>query len=242
MAKRFSDTEKWKKQFIKGLPLEYKVFWLFLLDECDSAGIWHVEPEIAEIRLGTKLSMEKARGLFGERVVEFDNKTKWFLPGFIAFQYVSLNSENKALKDVIIRLEKYDLVKFITKNQKQQKGGSEGGLNPPMDTDKDKDKEKEREEQFQKFQNWMKKNAPNVLKMKEPFSTDQYFEIKEKYKPDELKDLLVSMHNYKPLLTKNVSAYLTLINWAKRRDERREPDLKNSDFNPLSILKKAPAA
>jgi hypothetical protein len=54
MAKRYTDSEKWKKDFIKTLPAEYKLFWLYLLDECDNAGIWHVELDIAEMRLGFK--------------------------------------------------------------------------------------------------------------------------------------------------------------------------------------------
>ncbi len=232
MPKRFTDTEKWKKKFIKDLPLEYKMFWLFLLDECDNAGIWHVEIEIAEIRLGVKLSSDKARGLFGERVVVFDGGNKWFLPDFISFQYVSLNPENKALKDVIIRLEKYDLITHFQKSKKQQNGGSEGGLHPPMDKDKEMDKEKEA--LFKKFQDWIFKNAPNVSKMKEPFTFDQYVQAKEKVKPEVMKNILVSMHNHKPLLQKNVSAYLTLLNWVERREESKNGSyaVEPSTFHP----------
>ena len=59
MAKRFTDTDKWKKQFIKGLPLEYKMFWLYILDECNHAGIWHVEFDLVQLRLGITLSEKK---------------------------------------------------------------------------------------------------------------------------------------------------------------------------------------
>jgi len=114
VAKRFTDSDKWKKPFIKQLPLEYKIFWLYLLDDCDHAGIWHVDMEIAEIKLGTKLSLEKARGLFGERVVEFDNGTKWFIPDFIAFQYGELTERNKMFKPVSAVLSKYCLMGHIS--------------------------------------------------------------------------------------------------------------------------------
>ncbi len=96
------------------------------------------------------------------------------------------------------------------------------------DKENDSDSKKEKETSFLKFIDWQKKNAANVLKMKEPFTLDQYLELKEKYKPADLKDLLVSMHNYKPLLEKNVSAYLTLLNWAKRRD----PPKVNGNHTP----------
>jgi hypothetical protein len=87
-------------------------------------------------------------------------------------------------------------------------------------SDSDSEKDKERQTAFIKFVDWQKKNAPNVLRMKEPFTIDQYFELKGKYKPQELKELLESMHNYKPLLEKNVSAYLTVLNWARRREDK----------------------
>lgn len=127
MAKRFTDTDKWKKQFIKNLPPEYKLFWVFLLDECDHAGIWHVEMEIAEIRLGIKLSIQKIRGLFKERVVEFDNGSKLFVPDFVRFQYGVLSESNKAHKSVINILSKYNLM----------------GLVCPLEGAKDKDKDKD---------------------------------------------------------------------------------------------------
>lgn len=126
MAKRYTDSEKWKKDFIKTLPTEYKLFWLYLLDECDHAGIWHVELDIAEIRLGFKLSLQKIRGLFNGKVVEFDNGAKWFIPDFISFQYGQLDVKNKAHKSVIEKLERY------------VKKGLPRVIQDPMDKDKDK--------------------------------------------------------------------------------------------------------
>lgn len=110
--KRFTDTDKWKKSFIKSLPVEYKIFWLYILDECDNAGIWHVELDLAEMRLGIKLSHQKIRGLFAEKIVEFDNGTKWFLPDFITFQYGELDPKNRAHKSVLDKICKYGLDKI----------------------------------------------------------------------------------------------------------------------------------
>ena len=38
MAKRMTDTDKWKKGFIRSLPSKYKLFWLYILDDCDPFG------------------------------------------------------------------------------------------------------------------------------------------------------------------------------------------------------------
>lgn len=136
MAKRFTDTDKWKKSFIKGLPTEYKLFWLYLLDECDHAGIWHVEFELAEVRLGVKLSKEKVRGFFKERIFEFDNGSKWFIPDFVTFQYGDLTGKNRAHNSVIQQLKKYNLLN----EGKVHISPLQGAKDKEQDKDKDKDK------------------------------------------------------------------------------------------------------
>lgn len=109
-----TDTDKWKKPFIKSLPLEYKMFWLYLLDDCDHAGLWHADFEVAELRLGTKLSQKKAEGLFSEKVVLLDNGAKWFIPDFITFQYGEFNEANKMYKSIIPVLKKYNLIPHLS--------------------------------------------------------------------------------------------------------------------------------
>lgn len=72
---------------------------------------------------------------------------------------------------------------------------------------------------FKAFQDWIMVNAPNVAKMNEPFTEDQYTQIREKYSLQFVTGLIVEMHNWKYLKKKNVSAYLTFLNWAKRRKD-----------------------
>jgi hypothetical protein len=114
MAKRLSDTDKWKKPFFKSLPTEYKLFWLYLLDDCDHAGVWHVDIEVAELRLGTKLSLQKAQGYFSKNIVVLDGGTKWFIPDFISFQYGAFNEDNKMFKSILPVLNKYDLIPLLS--------------------------------------------------------------------------------------------------------------------------------
>lgn len=76
MAKRFSDTEKWKKPLLRSLPTEYKLLWIYILDDCDHAGIWHVDEDIASLRIGKKISIEKAEELFSDQITSFDDGNK----------------------------------------------------------------------------------------------------------------------------------------------------------------------
>ena len=110
MAKRFTDTEKWKKPFIRGLQGAYKLLWLYICDDCDHAGIWQVDMEVAAIRIGEKIDLKEAIKSFDEKIIILDKGNKWFIPSFLEFQYPSgLNSDNRAHNSVIILLEKYNL-------------------------------------------------------------------------------------------------------------------------------------
>jgi hypothetical protein len=81
-----------------------------------------------------------------------------------------------------------------------------------------------------KSQEWILENAPRVARMKEPFTEIQYFAIKRDFDTDFICDLLMKMHNYEPLLTKNRNANLTFRNWAKRQqnDESSKPTFSAS--------------
>lgn len=82
---------------------------------------------------------------------------------------------------------------------------------------------------YLKFIEWLKSNAPRVLQMKEPITEEQFISLKTDFDTQFLCDLLKSMHNYEPLLTKNRSANLTFRNWAKRR---KQDDTKRTTNTP----------
>jgi hypothetical protein len=109
MAKRFTDTDKWKKGFIKNLPAKYKLLWLYILDDCNHAGIWDTDFEVASIRIGSKINEKEAAQVLAEQIKIFDDGNKWFIPKFIDFQYGQLNENVNAHKSVIKLLDKYDV-------------------------------------------------------------------------------------------------------------------------------------
>lgn len=108
MAKRFTDTDKWKKPFLRGLDGPYKLLWFYMVDDCDHAGIWQVDFEVARIRIGEQVSYDQALKMFGDRV-EVISKFKWFLPDFITFQYGELKENNRMHQSVITILTKHQI-------------------------------------------------------------------------------------------------------------------------------------
>lgn len=127
MAKRFTDTEKWKKKWLRALKAEYKLFWVFICDDCNHAGIWDVDMDVANIRLGTSFTEKEILDAFNEKIISIDDGNKWFVPKFVDFQYGELNPDNRVHNSVINLLSKE---------------GAYKGLINPLQRVKDKDKVK----------------------------------------------------------------------------------------------------
>lgn len=139
MAKRYTDTDKWKKPFIRSMKAPYKLLWLYILDECDHAGIWQVDFEVAQIKVGEKFNEDVALKFFGNRVQVISDGSKWFVFDFIEFQYGDLNPLNRVHKSVITILEKYE----IDYQNKPLTSPLEGAKDKEQDKDKDKVKDKD---------------------------------------------------------------------------------------------------
>ena len=117
MAKRMTDTDKWKKRFVRELSPQHKLLWFYILDDCNHAGIWEVDLEVASIRVGFDLSHNQLPSSFSEKVISFDNGDKWFIPDFIDFQYGELNPNSNVHKSVIQLLERYNLEGYVKGSQ-----------------------------------------------------------------------------------------------------------------------------
>lgn len=163
MSKRFTDSDKYKKQFMRELSAPYKLFWDYILCECDYAGIWIVDMDIANVYLGRDVSVDEdtALRLFNDgqaRIHVFDEGRKWFILDFIKFQYGELKDNNLAHRSVIKRIEEYGLQDFISIKQKSHpkgrpspcKGGIKGAYKAPKDKDKEKDKEMDKDNNGEK--------------------------------------------------------------------------------------------
>lgn len=153
MAKRFTDSNKYKKKFYRGLPGAYKLLWDFLYHDCDNCGIWIVDFEIAQNYVGKDMLIDKKKALdlFNadeERIVELKEGDKWFLPGFIEFQYVHLSEKNKAHISVIAALKKLDLLNpdlTIKQNLRGDTAPLQGAKDKAMEKEKEMVKEKDPE-------------------------------------------------------------------------------------------------
>lgn len=117
MSKRFTDTDKWKKPFFRKLPPEYKLLWLYICDDCDKAGIWDNDFEIAKIRLGcSTINENDAIQHFGNNIVILEEGNKWFVKKFVNFQYRHLKPDHTMHKAVLGILEDNNLCDMATED------------------------------------------------------------------------------------------------------------------------------
>ena len=117
-----------------------KLFWIYLLTDCDHAGIWDVDVERASFQLKVELNEAEILETFNRKIVPFKTD-KWFVPKFIVYQYGELNENNRVHNSVINILNKYGLYK-----------GRVSPLQGVKDKDKDKDKVKDKDKKSKKVQ------------------------------------------------------------------------------------------
>jgi hypothetical protein len=126
MGKRFTDTCKWKDTWFQDLPNKYKLFWIYLLDECDAAGLWKPNMRLAMFQIGEPFEEAELKRVFADRVV-ITNDGYWFISKFIEFQYGELSENSRPHIAVLKLLDKHN-IKGYTK-----------GIHTLKDKDKDKD-------------------------------------------------------------------------------------------------------
>jgi len=138
--KRLSESTKWADPWFRALPIESKCLWLWLLDNCDCAGIIEPDMELASFQIGAKEGLQSPLQALGDRVQL--HGTKLFIPKFIPYQYgAELNLANTAHRGVVRRLELAKIpcpIKVIDNTNKAPSKPLQSPFQGAQDKDKDK--------------------------------------------------------------------------------------------------------
>jgi len=217
MAKRFTDTDLFKKKFIRGLQGAYKLLWIYIYHDCNHAGIWETDFEVASIKIGLDITEEGAIKEFNNKIILIDNGEKWFIPSFIEFQYGKLNPDNRAHNSVIQILSKYkiDYEKLIIKGHTSP---LQGGKDKDMDKDMDKDKEKN------------KNNGKHLFSNSKYYDFDKFIieiESNDKYLPFDCEYYHECLINWSAEGNMKKDWIATARNWMLRDVKDSKPKLKN---------------
>lgn len=107
--KRFTDADKWEDGWFCNQSCVVKLFWIYLCDRCDHAGVWEVNWKLASFHLGDIEPKAIEAALVG-RIQPIKDGKCWFIPGFIRFQYpTGLSSDSPAHKRIRFTLTNHGL-------------------------------------------------------------------------------------------------------------------------------------
>jgi hypothetical protein len=110
-----------------------------------------------------------------------------------------------------------DYLKSITRLPKVEEGKGKEGKGKEGKGSEACGEEKIENEGFKKLCDWIKDKSPRVLELREQLTEAQYQTLITNYTKQQIADGLIEMHNWKPLLTKKVSAYRTLLSFIKNQ-------------------------
>tara|TARA_R110002167_G_scaffold76944_3_gene213911 strand:- start:324 stop:956 length:633 start_codon:yes stop_codon:yes gene_type:complete len=104
MAKRFTDTAKWSEDWFLEIKNPHKLFWIYVCDNCNHAGIFKPNKRMFELILGARIDINMFLEEINsdkQRILELANG-KWYLTKFIEFQYGGkLNENNRVHKSIL---------------------------------------------------------------------------------------------------------------------------------------------
>jgi len=213
MPKRFIDSEIFKDQWFRNLKPNDKLLWIYILCNCDYAGMWKIDKELAEFSIGGKIDFEQIN--MGKiRMIQVSEET-YFIPDFIKFQYKELNpyvklheGVIKTLKDKNIWDDENECIN-LNKNKYSLRVTKELVNSSLTVQDKDKDKAKDKEKEKGK------KNFGEFVKL----SNEEYEKLCSKYSEEFAKACIERLDNYIGSTgRKYKSHYRTILNWVIERE------------------------
>ncbi len=164
MAKRFTDTDLWQKEWFQLLSLKEKVLVKFLFENCDNAGVWEVNFRLASFIIGETITLKDIKTINEKKsLFVFLHENKYiFISKFIEFQYGQLSENCKPHIPVINRLKKLEIFERVSK-------GFPKGFQTLEEKEKEKEKDKEKEQlkEEEKKENQVKEKKENVKPINE---------------------------------------------------------------------------
>jgi hypothetical protein len=104
VAKRFTETDKWRDGWFLQLTAVDKLAWQYVCDNCDHAGIIEIVEHLANLQIGLSVDWPAFVVACGHRIEELPGGKLW-IKAFCEFQYGELNPENRVHRSVLKRLE-----------------------------------------------------------------------------------------------------------------------------------------
>ena len=117
MAKRLTDTTKWTNRAFRAMPDKFKLLYLYLLDNCDAAGVIRIDLDLVGYTLGHSFSKAEVESALMGKVV-FLAEDKLIIRNYIAFQNGDVtSSESKIAGSIRSALNSHGLLERYKKGE-----------------------------------------------------------------------------------------------------------------------------
>jgi hypothetical protein len=138
MGKRFTDASKWQDPWFRQLTPTAKVFYLFLLDNVDTAGVWDRDDALFQFLSGCPVEVDAHLEELEGRIVTLSDG-KILVPKFVKFQNrTKLSQDCPPHRQILRLLDKHGLVQdasgliILSKGFAKGKGTQGKGLPNPL--------------------------------------------------------------------------------------------------------------
>lgn len=152
MAKRFTDTEKWKQEWWQEADHKTQITWFYLLDNCDPSGVWEINIPLLNFQTKNQWSKKMFLDAFKGRVIEIKSN-KIFILKFIEFQYGALSQDCNPHKRVIMTLKHHGIPEGYLKGTLRVLSTLE---------EEEEEEEEDKEEEKEKVQKEKNSNAKSL--------------------------------------------------------------------------------
>ena len=222
----------WEEDWYILMPIEYKLFWNWIILKCDHAGFFKPNKLSFESSNKVQVDLNIALSHFNQdrSQIRVLSSGTWFIEDFILFQYGgTLNEANRVHLSILRLLGQNGVNLESIRGQLDHKEGVK-------DKDKDKDKyskkrSKEGKQEIElteeektrdgKLRDFISAECQNLLKFKEPLTIRQFIKLKEQFDGLEIETTMKSLANKVGAEKSYISVYKTLLNWLKLNRERK---------------------
>lgn len=167
MAKRFTDTEIWDKEWFMQLNTKQKCLVKYVRDKCDIAGIWYPNYMLASVYIGEQVFEDDLLSIDDGNQFEKLNDGKIYCTGFVNFQYgASLNPHSPVHKKIIDILNKHNIDFQLKENYINKFSFASPTLNEVCEEMKTKTDEYNAQVQSVRFHSYYESNGWMVGKNK----------------------------------------------------------------------------
>ncbi len=175
MAKRFTDSDKWKDDWYISLPNDYKIVWQWLLDNCTHSGLCKRSMALLNLMCKVDFTENEMIDAMSGRILIHGNH--WFIPKFLKFQYSTLNSNKAAVVSVVKDIFNHNLKAMIPESFGNDYIIKEESFENHCKMIKDKDKVKDKDKDKVKENGVIKKGEKFDEKFEKVFFDDGSWQL-----------------------------------------------------------------